>query len=83
MLQLERLLSRNYVLKDSAREAFQSYLRSYQSHNLKTIFNFDTLDIKKVAKCFGFNNPPYVKLNPKKKNIDKKKAYRHEANTNR
>ncbi|XP_068621668.1 probable ATP-dependent RNA helicase pitchoune isoform X2 [Battus philenor] len=61
-LQLEKLISRNYFLNQSAKEAFKSYLRAYDSHHLKTIFDIDTIDLAKVSKSFGFTVPPAVEL---------------------
>lgn len=60
--QLEKLISKNYFLNQSAKEAFKSYVRAYDSHQLKTIFNVDTLDLAKVALSFGFTVPPVVDL---------------------
>lgn len=61
-LQLEKLISRNYFLNQSAKEAFKSYLRAYDSHHLKTIFDIDTIDLAKASKAFGFVVPPAVEL---------------------
>ncbi|XP_039300027.1 probable ATP-dependent RNA helicase pitchoune [Nilaparvata lugens] len=61
-LQLEKLVSTNYYLNMSAKEAFKAYVRAYDSHHLKTIFDIDTLDLTKVAKSFGFNVPPAIDL---------------------
>lgn len=61
-LQLEKLITKNYFLNQSAKEAFKSYVRAYDSHQLKTIFNVDTLDMAKVALSFGFTVPPVVDL---------------------
>ncbi|XP_047999355.1 probable ATP-dependent RNA helicase pitchoune [Leguminivora glycinivorella] len=66
-LQLEKLISRNYFLNQSAKEAFKSYLRAYDSHHLKTIFDIDTIDMAKVSKSFGFTVPPAVELKVEKK----------------
>lgn len=46
----------------SAKEAFKSYTRAYDSHQLKTIFDVDTLDLLKVGKSFGFTTPPSIDL---------------------
>lgn len=46
----------------SAKEAFKSYVRSYDSHHLKQIFDVETLDLAKVATSFGFTVPPAVDL---------------------
>ncbi|XP_073818151.1 probable ATP-dependent RNA helicase pitchoune isoform X2 [Musca autumnalis] len=61
-LQLEKLISKNYFLNQSAKEAFKSYVRAYDSHQLKTIFDVNTLDLQAVAKSFGFLVPPVVDL---------------------
>ncbi|KAJ2938994.1 hypothetical protein O0L34_g18972 [Tuta absoluta] len=66
-LQLEKLISRNYFLNQSAKEAMKSYLRAYDSHHLKTIFDIDTIDMGKVAKSFGFIVPPAIELKMEKK----------------
>ncbi|XP_077296717.1 putative ATP-dependent RNA helicase pitchoune [Arctopsyche grandis] len=61
-LQLEKLISKNYFLHQSAKEAFKSYVRAYDSHQLKTIFDVDTIDLLKVGKSFGFTTPPSIDL---------------------
>lgn len=62
MLQLEKLVGKNYFLNQSAKEAFKAYVRAYDSHHLKLIFDVATLDLAKVAKSFGFTVPPAVDL---------------------
>ncbi|GAB5575608.1 ATP-dependent RNA helicase DDX18 [Prionailurus iriomotensis] len=37
--QLEKLIEKNYFLHKSAQEAYKSYIRAYDSHSLKQIFN--------------------------------------------
>lgn len=61
-LQLEQLMQRNYFLNQSGKEAFKSYVRAYDSHQLKTIFDISTLDLQTVAQSFGFSVPPVVDL---------------------
>ncbi|XP_011062980.1 PREDICTED: probable ATP-dependent RNA helicase pitchoune [Acromyrmex echinatior] len=61
-LQLEKLISKNYFLHQSAKEAFKNYVRAYDSHHLKHVFDIETLDLAKVAKSFGFVVPPAVDL---------------------
>ncbi|XP_016410199.1 ATP-dependent RNA helicase DDX18-like isoform X2 [Sinocyclocheilus rhinocerous] len=61
--QLEKLIEKNYYLHKSAQEAYKSYVRSYDSHSLKQIYNVETLDLPKVAMSFGFKVPPFVDLN--------------------
>lgn len=46
----------------SGREAFKSFIRSYDAHQLKTIFSLRSLDLKTVAKSFGFITPPGIDL---------------------
>lgn len=43
-------------------DGYKSFVRAYASHSLKNIFNVQQLDLKAVAKSFGFQNPPYVDL---------------------
>jgi len=59
VLQLEKLIGKNYFLNLSAKEA---YVRAYDSHHLKQIFDVETLDLAKVAASFGFRVPPAVDL---------------------
>ncbi|KAF5282837.1 hypothetical protein FQA39_LY17487 [Lamprigera yunnana] len=70
-LQLEKLMSKNYFLHISGKEAFKSYIRAYDSHHLKTIFDVNTLDLGKVALSFGFTVPPAVDLNVHHKKQDR------------
>jgi len=58
--QLEKLIAKNYYLNLSAKEAFKGYVRSYESHSLKQIFNVQTLDLKAVGRSFGFTSPPHI-----------------------
>jgi len=58
--QLEKLMSQNYFLHASAKEAFRAYVRAYNSHQMKDVFDPSNLDLKKIAKCFGFQVPPFI-----------------------
>ncbi|CAI2182327.1 8449_t:CDS:2 [Funneliformis geosporum] len=60
--QLEKLVEKNYYLHESARDGFRSYLMSYTSYSLKSIFNVNNLDLQKVGKAFGFKVPPKVHI---------------------
>ncbi|XP_018579590.1 probable ATP-dependent RNA helicase pitchoune [Anoplophora glabripennis] len=71
--QLENLIGKNYFLNMSGKEAFKAYVRAYDSHHLKTIFDISTLDLAKVALSFGFKVPPAVDLK-----VSAKKAERPE-----
>ncbi|KAI5359549.1 Putative ATP-dependent RNA helicase DEAD-box, Helicase superfamily 1/2, ATP-binding protein [Septoria linicola] len=61
--QLEMLIGKNYYLNKSAKDGYRSYLQAYASHSLRTVFDIHKLDLKKVAKGFGFNVPPKVDIN--------------------
>lgn len=60
--QLEKLISKNYFLNLSAKEAYKAFVRAYDSHSLKHIFDVNRLDLVCVAKSFGFSVPPFVDL---------------------
>uniref|UniRef100_A0A182QTN9 ATP-dependent RNA helicase n=1 Tax=Anopheles farauti TaxID=69004 RepID=A0A182QTN9_9DIPT len=59
-LQLENLMEKNYFLNQSGKQAFKTYVRAYAGHQLKDVFNIGNMDLVKVAKNFGFTQPPYV-----------------------
>lgn len=75
-LQLENLVGKNYFLNASGKEAFKAYVRAYDSHSLKTIFDINTLNLSKVAISFGFKVPPAVdlKVSAKKSNFPTKRT---------
>jgi len=60
--ELERLITKNYFLHQSAKEAFRAYVHAYNSHSLKSIFDIEQLDMKTVGRSFGFTVPPVVEL---------------------
>ncbi|KAL4859874.1 ATP-dependent RNA helicase has1 [Chlorella vulgaris] len=72
--QLEKLVEKNYYLHQSAKEAFRSYILAYNSHHLKDTFNVHALDLKAVARSFGFATPPRVNINIESKAADTRKA---------
>lgn len=74
LFQLEKLISRHQLLNQSAKDAFKSYLRAYDAHHLKVIFDIETLDLAKAAKSFGFATPPAVQLKITKGFKQKKKG---------
>jgi ATP-dependent RNA helicase DDX18/HAS1 len=51
------------TILQSAKDGYRSYLQSYASHSLRSVFNIHQLDLKKVAKGFGFAVPPKVDIN--------------------
>jgi ATP-dependent RNA helicase DDX18/HAS1 len=60
--QLEKLITKNYYLHQSAKDGYRAYIQSYASYSLKKIFNVHDLDLAKVAKSFGFLTPPAVNI---------------------
>ncbi|KAI0376572.1 ATP-dependent RNA helicase HAS1 [Hypomontagnella monticulosa] len=60
--QLEKLISQNYYLNQSAKDGYRSYLHAYASHSLRSVFDIHKLDLAKVAKSFGFSTPPRVDI---------------------
>lgn len=60
--QLEKLISSNYYLHQSALEGYRSYLQAYGSYSLKRIFDVHQLDVAAVGRAFGFKVPPKVNL---------------------
>ena len=60
--QLEKLISKNYYLNISAKEAYKAYVRSYESHALKNIYDVHNLDLAAVGKSFGFVVPPHIDI---------------------
>jgi len=58
---LQKLVSDVYHLHKAAREAYTSFMQAYAQQK-KPIFDVYNLDIKAVAKSFGFEDPPRVNL---------------------
>ncbi|KAI2660797.1 ATP-dependent RNA helicase DDX18 [Labeo rohita] len=76
--QLEKLIEKNYYLHKSAQEAYKSYVRAYDSHSLKQIYNVETLDLPKVAMSFGFKRGGGGGFGyQKSKNVHKAKIFKH------
>ncbi|CAD2214311.1 ATP-dependent RNA helicase DDX18/HAS1 [Angomonas deanei] len=60
--QLEKLVSSNYYLRSSAKQAYEGYLLSYSSSQLKNVFNIQKLDLAAVARGFALSEPPPIRL---------------------
>jgi len=60
--QLEKLIGKNYFLNLSAKEAYKAYVRAYESHSLKNIYDVQNLDLKSVGQSFGFVVPPHIDI---------------------
>ena len=52
--QLESLIIKNYHLNMSGKEAFKGYIRAYNSHQQKDVFDISKLDLKKVQLQYEF-----------------------------
>lgn len=59
---LEKLVTNNYYLNKSAKDAYRSYISAYNSHSMKDVFNVHELDLQAVATSFCFSCPPKVDL---------------------
>jgi len=60
--QLEKLITKNYFLNLSAKEAYKAYVRAYESHSLKHIYDVQNLDLRSVGVSFGFVVPPHIDI---------------------
>lgn len=60
--QLTKLIKTNYLLNQSAKDGYRAYLQAYASHGLKTVYQIDKLDLKKVSASFGLDQVPRVNL---------------------
>nr|CCC93768.1 unnamed protein product [Trypanosoma congolense IL3000] len=76
--QLEELVNANYYLRASARLAYEGYLLSYSSSQLKNVFNIHNLDLAAVAKGFALKEPPPLKLDLSQSAAHLSKKSRHE-----
>ncbi|CAH1635714.1 unnamed protein product [Spodoptera littoralis] len=82
---LEKLILRNATLNRLAKDAYTTYVRAYDSHHLKNIFDIQSLDLNAAAKSFGFAVRPYVdlkvaSLKPKKQKQDRKHGHSKSRN---
>lgn len=76
--QLEQLVSSNYYLRTSARQAYEGYLLSYSSCQLKNVFNVQNLDLAAVARGFALSEPPPIKMDLSQSAANMSKKSRHE-----
>ncbi|XP_010676690.2 DEAD-box ATP-dependent RNA helicase 27 isoform X1 [Beta vulgaris subsp. vulgaris] len=60
---LERLVANNYYLKRSAKDAYSAYIKSYNSHSMKNVFNVHQLDLQAIAASFCFSSAPKININ--------------------
>ena len=78
--QLEALINKNYYLNKSAKDGYRSYLQSYASHSLRSVFDVHKLDLVKIAKSFGFSTPPRIDISlgaslSRDKKVEGRRAY--------
>lgn len=76
--QLEELVGSNYYLRTSARQAYEGYLLSYSSCQLKNVFNVQNLDLAAVARGFALSEPPPIKMDLSQSAANMNKKSRHE-----
>ena len=77
--QLEKLIEKNYYLRQSAKAAYRSYLLAYNSHHLKDVYNVHALDLALAARSFGFAVPPKVSMNLESKAGKARKKMKHNS----
>ncbi|KAK8967222.1 DEAD-box ATP-dependent RNA helicase 27 [Platanthera guangdongensis] len=61
--QLEKVVGADHYLLQSAKDAYKSYLLTYNSYSKKEIFNVHRLNLKDVAASFCLASPPKIYLN--------------------
>ncbi|KAL1784815.1 ATP-dependent RNA helicase DDX18 [Sigmodon hispidus] len=61
--QLEKLIEKKYFLYKSTQEAYKFYIRAYDSHSLRQIFNVNNFNLPQVVLSFGFKIPLFIDLN--------------------
>ncbi|CCW60046.1 unnamed protein product [Phytomonas sp. EM1] len=76
--QLEKLVCSNYYLRTSARQAYEGYLLSYSSSQLKNVFNVQSLDLAEVARGFALSEPPPIKIDLSQSAAHLSKKFRRE-----
>lgn len=52
------LIADNMEIQQMGKLAYKKFVRAYQCHKLKKIFNIQELDLKEVCNSFGFSKPP-------------------------
>lgn len=80
-VELEKLVSSNYYLRTSARQAFEGYLLAYTSSQLKNVFDVHKLDLAKVALGFALREPPAINidLSASASRLNKRKRKEHKG----
>lgn len=56
--QVHSLIADNMEIQQMGKLAYKKFVRAYQCHKLKKIFNIQELDLKEVCNSFGFSKPP-------------------------
>lgn len=57
-MQIESIVDGNPYLKKLAREAYFSYIKAYESHQSKSVFDVSKLNLQKIATSFGLKRCP-------------------------
>lgn len=58
LFQVDSLVADNVEIQQMGKLAYKKFVRSYQCHKLKKVFNIQELDLKEVCRAFGFTLPP-------------------------
>merc|ERR1712032_73408 len=56
--ELIKLMKRERKLREYGYDAYRAYIKSYETHRNRDVFNIRSLDLNKVALAFGFAEPP-------------------------
>ncbi|KAK3853841.1 hypothetical protein Pcinc_039638 [Petrolisthes cinctipes] len=56
--QIHRFVAGDFAVHQVGKVAYKKFVRAYQCHKLKKIFNIHSLNLNDVCKAFGFVNPP-------------------------
>lgn len=56
--QVDSLVMENVEIQQMAKLAFKKFVRAYQCHKLRKIFNIHALNLNEVCRAFGFMKPP-------------------------
>ena len=80
--QLTDLISGNYYLRQSARQAFEGYLLSYSASQLKNVYDIHQLDLQAVARGLGLKEAPPIRQDLSESAAHLNKKDRREFRTN-
>ena len=54
------MINGNAFIRPWAVRAYEGYVRAYKSHPLREVFDFDKLNLNKLALSFGLSKAPWI-----------------------